>query len=127
MRTAPYATDQVQVKYDKSLNTTLWTRRNNTQEPLQTTAWAWNFGCCQGRFNGHNGFDAAFEVAFHEISGADVVFLLATVPEIKDPGHGWEIANANILTDNAYETCDPNMGATNLRVCLCNISPCVDE
>jgi anaerobic selenocysteine-containing dehydrogenase len=48
-------------------------------------------------------------------------------PEIKDPGHGWDISNANILTDNAYETCDPNMGATNLRVCLCNISPCVDE
>ena len=48
-------------------------------------------------------------------------------PEIKDPGHGWEISNANILTDNAYETCDPNMGATNVRVCLCNISPCEDE
>jgi anaerobic selenocysteine-containing dehydrogenase len=45
-------------------------------------------------------------------------------PEIKDPGHGWDISNANILTDNAFETCDPNMGSTNLRVCLCNISPC---
>jgi anaerobic selenocysteine-containing dehydrogenase len=48
-------------------------------------------------------------------------------PEIKDPGHGWEISNANILTDNAFETCDPNMGATNVRVCLCNIYPCEDE
>jgi len=48
-------------------------------------------------------------------------------PEIKDPGHGWKISNANILTDNAFETCDPNMGATNVRVCLCNISPCEDE
>ena len=48
-------------------------------------------------------------------------------PEIKDPGHGWKISNANILTDNAYETCDPNMGSTNVRVCLCNISPCEDE
>jgi len=48
-------------------------------------------------------------------------------PEIKDPGHGWEISNANILTDNDFETCDPNMGSTNVRVCLCNISPCEDE
>jgi anaerobic selenocysteine-containing dehydrogenase len=48
-------------------------------------------------------------------------------PEIKDPGHGWDISNANILTDNAFETCDPNMGSTNVRVCLCNISPCEDE
>jgi len=48
-------------------------------------------------------------------------------PEIKDPGHGWEISNVNILTDNAFETCDPNMGSTNVRVCLCNISPCEDE
>jgi len=48
-------------------------------------------------------------------------------PEIKDPGHGWDISNANILTDNAYETCDPNMGSTNVRCCLCNIAPCEDE
>jgi anaerobic selenocysteine-containing dehydrogenase len=34
---------------------------------------------------------------------------------------GWNYANINILTDNAYETCDPAMGATNLRVLLCNI------
>ncbi|MBW1919322.1 MAG: molybdopterin-dependent oxidoreductase [Deltaproteobacteria bacterium] len=48
-------------------------------------------------------------------------------PEIKDPEHGWDISNANILTDNAFETCDPNMGSTNLRACLCRISPCEDE
>lgn len=45
-------------------------------------------------------------------------------PEIKDPGHGWNVSNVNILTDNRYETVDPAMGSTNLRVCLCNISPC---
>jgi anaerobic selenocysteine-containing dehydrogenase len=45
-------------------------------------------------------------------------------PEMKDAGHGWDISNINILTDNAPETLDPVMAATNLRVCLCNISPC---
>jgi anaerobic selenocysteine-containing dehydrogenase len=44
-------------------------------------------------------------------------------PEIKEEGHGWDIANINILTDNAHETMDPAMGATNLRVCLCSITP----
>lgn len=44
-------------------------------------------------------------------------------PEIKDPGHGWDISNVNILTDNAHETMDPAVGATNMRVCLCSISP----
>ncbi len=47
-------------------------------------------------------------------------------PEQKDPSHGWNISNVNILTDNAYETLDPAMGSTNLRVCLCNIAPCED-
>jgi anaerobic selenocysteine-containing dehydrogenase len=45
-------------------------------------------------------------------------------PEVKDPGHGWDTANINILTDNSHESMDPVMGATNLRVLLCNISPC---
>lgn len=45
-------------------------------------------------------------------------------PENKDPGHGWDIANINILTDDSYESMDPVMGATNLRVLLCNISRC---
>jgi anaerobic selenocysteine-containing dehydrogenase len=44
-------------------------------------------------------------------------------PEIKDPGHGWDISNINILMDNSHESMDPAIGATNLRVCLCNISP----
>ncbi len=48
-------------------------------------------------------------------------------PEIKDPGHGWDISNINILTDNSHESMDPVMGATSLRVLLCNISPCEDK
>ncbi|UCD82663.1 MAG: molybdopterin-dependent oxidoreductase [Desulfobacterales bacterium] len=48
-------------------------------------------------------------------------------PEIKDAGHGWDISNINMLTDNSHESMDPVMGATNLRVLLCNISGCADE
>ena len=48
-------------------------------------------------------------------------------PEIKDPGHGWDVSNINLLTDNSHESMDPVVGATNLRVLLCNISPCEDE
>lgn len=48
-------------------------------------------------------------------------------PEIKDEGHGWDVSNINILTDNRHETVDPVMAATNLRVCLCNIAPCGDR
>jgi len=44
-------------------------------------------------------------------------------PERKDPGHGWDESNINILTDNAYEGCDPAMGATNVRTLLCKIHP----
>jgi anaerobic selenocysteine-containing dehydrogenase len=44
-------------------------------------------------------------------------------PEIKDPGHGWDISNIDILLDNGHRTMDPIMGATNLRNCLCSISP----
>jgi anaerobic selenocysteine-containing dehydrogenase len=43
-------------------------------------------------------------------------------PEKKDPGHGWDESNINILTDNAYENCDPAMGATHIRTLLCRIS-----
>jgi len=42
-------------------------------------------------------------------------------PEKKDPGHGWEESNINILTDNAYTDCDPAMGATPVRTLLCKI------
>jgi anaerobic selenocysteine-containing dehydrogenase len=48
-------------------------------------------------------------------------------PEMKGPGHGWDISNINILTDNSHESMDPVMGATNLRVLLCNISLCTEE
>ena len=44
-------------------------------------------------------------------------------PEKKDAGHGWDESNINILTDNAYENCDPAMGATHIRTLLCRISP----
>jgi anaerobic selenocysteine-containing dehydrogenase len=44
-------------------------------------------------------------------------------PEKKDPGHGWDESNVNILTDNAYEACDPAMGATHVRTLLCKIYP----
>jgi anaerobic selenocysteine-containing dehydrogenase len=44
-------------------------------------------------------------------------------PEKKDPGHGWDESNINILTDNAYESCDPAMGATHVRTLLCKIYP----
>ncbi|KPJ77510.1 MAG: hypothetical protein AMJ54_07865 [Deltaproteobacteria bacterium SG8_13] len=44
-------------------------------------------------------------------------------PEIKEEGHGWDISNINILTDNSPQSLDPLMAATNLRVCLCSISP----
>jgi len=44
-------------------------------------------------------------------------------PEIKDPGHGWDTSNVNILTDNSHESMDPVMGATNLRALLCSIAP----
>ncbi len=44
-------------------------------------------------------------------------------PENKDPGHGWDESNINILTDNAYETMDPAIGATSIRTLLCRIYP----
>ncbi|MBW1681553.1 MAG: molybdopterin-dependent oxidoreductase [Deltaproteobacteria bacterium] len=44
-------------------------------------------------------------------------------PENRDPGHGWDESNVNILTDNAYESCDPAMGATHVRNLLCRIRP----
>jgi len=44
-------------------------------------------------------------------------------PEKRDPSHGWEESNINVLTDNAYEGCDPAMGATNVRTLLCRIGP----
>ena len=34
---------------------------------------------------------------------------------------GWDRSNIDLLTDNSYESCDPAMGATSLRVLLCNV------
>ncbi|MFX1274461.1 MAG: molybdopterin-dependent oxidoreductase [Promethearchaeota archaeon] len=48
-------------------------------------------------------------------------------PELKSVDHGWDLSNINILTDNSHESMDPVMGATNLRVLLCNISYCKEE
>lgn len=48
-------------------------------------------------------------------------------PEVKDPGHGWNISNINMLTDNSHASMDPVMGATNLRVLLCSISRCESQ
>ena len=42
-------------------------------------------------------------------------------PEKKDPGHGWDESNINILTNNSYDNCDPAMGATHVRTLLCKI------
>lgn len=44
-------------------------------------------------------------------------------PEKDFPEHGWRDSNINLLTDNDPATCDPAMGATNLRVLLCKIYP----
>lgn len=41
-------------------------------------------------------------------------------PEIKDPSHGWDSSNINILTENKPPL-DPCMGSTNLRVLLCKV------
>jgi anaerobic selenocysteine-containing dehydrogenase len=41
-------------------------------------------------------------------------------PEAKED-LGWNRSNIDILTDNSYESCDPAMGATNLRTLLCNV------
>jgi len=44
-------------------------------------------------------------------------------PEREEPGMGWDESNVNILTSNAYEDCNPAMGATSVRVLLCRIYP----
>ena len=63
--------------------------------------------------------------------GIDPVVIVAEhgwwYPEIKDSGHGWDLSNINLLTDNSHESMDPVMGATNLRVLLCRIYRCEDE
>jgi hypothetical protein len=48
-------------------------------------------------------------------------------PEVSTPDHGWDISNINMLTDNSHESMDPVMGATNLRVLLCNLKRCKEQ
>ncbi len=48
-------------------------------------------------------------------------------PEKDSPDHSWMHSNINLLTDNDPEGCDPAMGATNLRVLLCNIKKSVNH
>ena len=40
-------------------------------------------------------------------------------PEREDLG--WDLANVDILTENAYDSCDPAFGATNLRTLLVDV------
>ncbi|MHB0980333.1 MAG: molybdopterin-containing oxidoreductase family protein [Thermoleophilia bacterium] len=47
-------------------------------------------------------------------------------PEKRDPGHGWDESNVNVLIDNDYSNCDPAMGATSIRTLLCRIRPETD-
>ena len=42
-------------------------------------------------------------------------------PEDSGSDYGWDRSNIDVLTDNDYETCDPAMGATSLRVLLCRV------
>ncbi len=44
-------------------------------------------------------------------------------PEMKDPKHGWDESNINVLTDSDPAGYDPAMGSTNLRVLMCRIYP----
>ncbi len=44
-------------------------------------------------------------------------------PEKKDPGHGWEESNVNVLTQDDLDGMDPAMGASNLKTALCRIYP----
>ena len=48
-------------------------------------------------------------------------------PEVNTPDRGWNISNINMLTDNSHESMDPLMGATNLRVLLCNVNRCEEQ
>ncbi|HUT69291.1 MAG TPA: molybdopterin-dependent oxidoreductase [Desulfatiglandales bacterium] len=48
-------------------------------------------------------------------------------PENKDPGHGWDESNINVLTEDDLEGMDPAMGASNLKTALCRIYPARQE
>lgn len=44
-------------------------------------------------------------------------------PEAKDNQGDWKSSNVNMLIDNAYDNCDPAMGATHIRSLLCRVYP----
>ena len=46
-------------------------------------------------------------------------------PEKEAPGHGWKESNINMLTDNAYEACDPD-GACDPATVTLVVSPVND-
>ncbi|MFX1573382.1 MAG: molybdopterin-dependent oxidoreductase [Promethearchaeota archaeon] len=82
--------------------------------------WVWiesQRGCVKERAKLNTGIDPRVIVAEHGW----------WYPEIKNFDHGWKISNINLLTDNSHESMDPVMGATSLRVLLCNINRCEDE
>lgn len=90
-----------------------------TKHNIQEGDWVWiesSRGRAKQRAKLNTGIDPRVIVAEHGW----------WYPEIKSSGHGWKTSNINLLTDNSHESMDPVMGATNLRVLLCNISPCKD-
>ncbi|MFX1501688.1 MAG: molybdopterin-dependent oxidoreductase [Promethearchaeota archaeon] len=87
---------------------------------IQEGDWVWiesPRGCVKERAKLNGGIDPRVIVAEHGW----------WYPEVKSSDHGWRTSNINLLTDNSYESMDPVMGATNLRVLLCNINRCEDE
>ncbi len=87
---------------------------------IQETDWVWiesPRGRVKQRAKLNDGIDPRVVVAEHGW----------WFPEMKDEGHGWDISNINLLTDDSYESMDPVMGATNLRVLLCNICRCGEQ
>jgi anaerobic selenocysteine-containing dehydrogenase len=94
--------------------------RTAAQNDIQEGDWVWiesSRGRARQRAKLNDGIDPRVIVAEHAW----------WYPEIKEPGHGWDISNINMLTDNSHESMDPVMGATNLRVLLCNISRCEEQ
>jgi anaerobic selenocysteine-containing dehydrogenase len=86
------------------------------KEGIEEGQWVWiesPRGRVKERAKFNNGIDTRVVVAEHGW----------WFPEVKEKGHGWDISNINLLTDNSHASMDPVMGATNLRVCLCSITP----
>jgi len=91
-----------------------------TKHGIQAMDWVWiesPRGRVKQRAKLNDGIDPRVVVAEHGW----------WFPEIRDPGHGWDVSNINLLTDDSHESMDPVMGATNLRVLLCSISRCEES